>query len=383
MLHLELPRYKSIEAIASANKEMISFSQGALKMGGTPKAIKEHIQGMLNTDTLDYYQFVGGIYPLRAKLAEKLSQKFSCTVKVENILITHGAIGALTNLCLTLLKNGDEVILPEPIYPSYRNIVKFSKATPVYIQGFIEQNNAWVFDLEQIKKAYSPRTKMLILSNPCNPCGTYLKQAELEELKNWCEQKGIYLICDEVYDNFIYGDHFASATPKAIDSEFIIRTGSFSKDYAMSGWRIGYVVASEKLIKHMIAVQDGTLCSPSVIGQHAALYALQHEELIEEQVKAVKTNLDLSYSLITPLLEKGVFSCIKPEAGIFLFLKSNQQDSEDLVMDILYKAKVSLVPGKDFGDNNDTAAYIRLCFAREKWQIVEGITRLLNYYQLA
>src|SRR5690349_6253161 len=127
MLKLTLPRYKSIEMIASENKDIISFSQGAVKVGGAPEEIKAHLKEILNGDRADYYQAVGGIIPLRQKIAGSLSRRWGVPLSHEEILITHGSIGGITNLCLLLLEAGDEVIIPEPFYPSYLNIVRFSK----------------------------------------------------------------------------------------------------------------------------------------------------------------------------------------------------------------------------------------------------------------
>ncbi len=380
MLVLTTPKYKTIESFVSRNSEYISFSQGAVKVGGTPQIIKDHIRELLKSDLVDYYQNVGGIFPLRVKIAEDLSLKFNRKYIPEQILITHGSIGGITNLCLSLLTNGDQVILPEPTYPSYQNIIKFSKAHPLFVPGFVEEQGGWRLDSERIKEAVTPRTKMVILSNPSNPCGICLKTEDLLSLKNFCEFHRIYLILDEVYDNYIFEGSFSSGTPLVLESSFVVRTGSFSKDFAMSGWRIGYIVAPDSLIPHLMAVQDGTLCCPSVVGQHAALFALEHKELIENQVKIVKNNLALICKMIKPLVEQEILSYIKPEAGIFLFLKTQMSDSERLVMDILDKAKVALVPGKDFGLNKETHRYIRLCFARQEAIVLEGITRILNYF---
>ena len=239
--------------------------------------------------------------------------------------------------------------MPAPFYPSYRNIILFSKATPVYVEGYIRECNTWRFDIERVKEAATINTKMIILSNPSNPTGVCLSKKEIFDLKVWCEQKGIYLVSDEVYDNYIYDGEFHSFTPHVSDSNRIIRNSIFSKDFAMSGWRVGYIVAPEVLVSRLIAVQDGTLCCPSVIGQHAALFALEHEHLIAEQTNAVRKNRDIAWHLLQPLVEKGIFSFVKPQAGIFFFIATTCRDSEELVMDILHEAKVALVPGKDFG----------------------------------
>lgn len=377
-----MPRYKAIETIAKSEPGYISFSQGTVKIEGTPQVIKDHVRDLLRSDIGDYYQYVGGIYDLREQIAIDLSEKFRCLYTTDHILITHGSIGGITNACLALLNNGDQVILPEPSYPSYYNIIKFAKAEPVFVQGFIREENQWRFDLESIIKAVTPQTRMIIISNPVNPCGICLSEQAVLSLKEFCEHAGIYLVFDEVYDHYIYEGKFCSGTPLVLQSEFIIRTGSFSKDFAMSGWRIGYLVAPPSLISNFTAIQDGTLCCPSVIGQYAALFALRHKELIKNQVKTVKNNLDLICHLLEPLVKNEIFSYIKPQAGIFLFIKTPFIDSENLVMDILQKAKVALVPGKDFGNLPNTLSHLRLCFARNESVIREGVQRLLRYYQL-
>ena len=150
----------------------------------------------------------------------------------------------------------------------------------------------------------------------------------------------------------------------------------------MSGWRIGYIVARKELIQQLMAVQDGTLCSPSVIGQHAALYALEHETLISSQINKVKDSFALTCKLLQPLIDQQIFSYSKPQAGIFLFLKTSYPDSEVLVQELLSHAKVGLTPGKDFGIHADTAAYVRLCFARTRPVIEQGIARLLDYFKV-
>ncbi len=377
---LHLPRYKNIELISHSIDGCISLSQGAVKIGGTPQLIKEHIREILQSEVVDFYQYVGGILPLRQKIAKRISEIKGCCCETENIMITHGAIGGITAICLALLQSGDEVILPEPAYPSYRNIILFSKAHPIYVESYLREKNNWYFDLDAIKKKTTEKTKMIIISHPSNPTGMILQKESMIALREWCENKGIYLISDEVYDNYIYEGKFHSFTTDVLDSGLIMRTGSFSKDFAMSGWRIGFIVAPKSLITKFIAVQDGTLCCPSVVGQHAALFALEHEELIAEQVNVVKRNRDLSCELLKPLVDRGIFSFTKPQAGIFLFIKTGKPDSEPLVMDLLHKAHVALVPGKDFGNSEEAYASLRLCFARKEEVLREGLNRLLHYF---
>ena len=187
--------------------ESISFSQGAVKVGGTPPEIKQYIRTLLEGDCVDYYQPVGGIFPLREKIAATLNEKFHTLFDLEHVFISHGAIGGITALCLTLLGPGQEVLLPAPTYPSYHNIIKFSKASPIFVPSFVEKANGWSFDIDQIKRHTTAQTKMIILSNPSNPCGYCLTHQDLIDLKNWCESREIYLIVDEVYDrSFLKGN---------------------------------------------------------------------------------------------------------------------------------------------------------------------------------
>ena len=379
MLNLELPRYKAIEALSKKDPGSISFSQGAVRVGGTPQAIKNHIASLMISDVADYYQAAAGLFPLREQIAKMLSERHHLYFDPEQIIVSHGSIGGLSSLCLTLLDEGDQVILPSPTYPSYQSVVRFSKAEPLFVEAFFERDEGWFFDVKAIESAVSPKTKMVILSNPSNPCGIPISQPNLLALKKLCEERGLYLVLDEVYDSFIYEGALFSGTPFVLESELIFRTGSFSKDFAMSGWRIGYIVTPKKLAHAITAVQDGNLNCASVVGQYAALFALKHKELMQETVESVKESLSLANTLLEPLVKKGHLSYIKPQAGIFLFIKTAQRDAEPLVMDLLKKARIAFVPGRDFGARFDC---FRLCFAREKDLVQEGLTRLQDYFQI-
>lgn len=377
MLCLNLPKYKTIEQMARQNPDCISFSQGAVKVGGTPQVIKNFVSQMLKSDLVDYYQPVAGLDLLREKLASVLSEKHGTKISSANVLVSHGAIGALSTICLTLLGQGDEVLLPEPSYPSYLNVVTYSKALPKFVPAYLEDENGWRFEMDAIHEATTSRTRMIILSNPSNPCGVCLNFEEFIALKSWCEKHSIYLVIDEVYENFIFEKSLFSSTAMVLESDFIIRTGSFSKDYAMSGWRVGFAVCSEKIIQNLIAVQDGTLCCPNVIGQYAALFALQQTELVVQLNRKVRESRDLACSGLKELVKEGLISFTKPNAGIFLWIKTPFEDSEEFVMKILREANVALVPGKDFGPSG--ASYFRLCYAREPDLVVEGVQRLVQF----
>lgn len=377
MLNLHIPEYKRIELIAKSSPEYISFAQGAVRVGGTPPEIKADVSVILKSDQADYYEPAAGIPMLRKKLAAELSEKFSIHLNWEQIIITHGAIGGITTICLALLNSGDEVLLPSPTYPSYANVIRFCRAEPTFVHAFHEDDKGWSFDFDAIKRSVTVNTRMMIIPNPSNPCGFCLGKQQLDQLMAWCEERGIFLIVDEVYDHFIYEGESHSVTPSVLTHRYVLRTGSFSKDYAMSGWRVGFIVAPEHLVPLLKTIQDGALCCASVVGQFAAYSALEQKHLVQRQVNLVRLGREIASEMLKPLIEAGVLTYTKPQAGIFMFLKTQELNSEYLVNRILEEAKVALVPGKDFGLGGE--AYIRLCFAREEAKIVEGIKRIQKF----
>lgn len=384
MITLEMPSIKKIEALAQSTPGCISLAQGALRIGGVDQHTKEYARQILLTDKADYYQDPLGIAPLRQRLALTLSERFATKITQEQVFISHGGIGALASLALTVLDAGDEILLPEPAYPVYANVAKIAKAVPIFVQAYeLKANkgsgrNQWTFDLEAVKNAITKKTKLILLSNPSNPTGVFLSQAELQELSRLCESKGVYLVVDEVYDDYIFEGTFSSSTPYAAHSQFTIRLGSFSKNFGMSGWRIGYAVAQPELISLIGAVQASIISNPSVIAQYAALYALEHRELTEHYATIVKKNRDTMCDFFDDLEQSGVLTYGRPAAGFYLFFKKEGIDGHAFVMDVLQHAKVAMTPGTDFGPS--AQQYVRLCFAREPELITESIARLKKYF---
>ena len=377
MLKLPLPAIKRIEALVQSDPDAISFAQGALRVGGVDPKIRQYAQEVLKTDQADYYQSVIGIMPLRKLIAEQLSAEHNCHITPDHVMVSHGSVGAIMAFCLTVLEVGDEVLLPNPTYPVYQNTVKAAKATPVFVNAYQENKNSFSFNLDAIKKATTERTKLIMFSNPSNPLGYTVTKAELEELIAWCHDKGIYLLLDEVYDLYIFEAQYQSITPYVTTSPFVLRASSFSKNFAMSGWRIGYMLAAPELVAAMAPVQDAILCCPNVLAQHAAIYALEHPEIAHTSIEKVKKSREIALRLLAPLCEAGIISYHKPQAGFYLFIKTNLKDTTDLVFDILNTVKVGLIPGKDFGP--DGASYLRLCYAREPELVTKGVGRLVEY----
>lgn len=381
MLEIPLSGIKKIEEIARSSDEYISLSQGSIKVGGIPQEIKNYVQTLMNSDITDYYESCWGILPLREQLAAHLTKKHGVSFTTANVLPTHGCIGGLSLLYLAILNPGDEVVIPQPAYPAYSILTQAARAKAVPVSLYHQKADGdytWDFDVERIKAAVTEKTKIIIFSNPWNPLGIVVPIHTIRELLSWCEQRGIYLIVDQAYEDYVFTDAFQSAAPLSLHSDHLITAFTFSKNLAMSGWRIGYLVMSHGLNKALAGMQDALLNCLNNTAQYAAMYALQRPELVQQFYKIIAHNRQRAMDLLQPLVKHGVLSYKEPAGGFYLFLKTDQPDATDLCMSILHKAKVSMVPGSTFGQSG--SPFLRLNYARETHLLEEGIKRITSYF---
>lgn len=379
MLEIPMSGIKKIEEIAQSSNEYISLSQGSIKVGGIPQQVKAYVQGLLNSDKTDYYESCWGLKVLREKIASTLSARYAVPLNAGQVLPTHGCIGGLSLVYLTLLNPGDEVIIPEPAYPAYNILGLASRCTTKYVSCLVPGTKSdWVLDVDAIKKAITPKTKLMVFSNPSNPTGNIIPPHTLEELIKLCDERGIYLVVDEAYREYVFEGDYSSAITLLHTSKFVISANSFSKSMAMSGWRVGYLLVDEHLTKPLAGMQDALLNCLNNTAQYAALYALDHQELTKDMYLKVLHNRDYALAKLKPLLDAGIFSVQKPSGGFFLFLRTQFADGTDLCMDILHNAKVGLIPGKTFGPSGEP--FIRLCYARDPEILEEGINRIVKYF---
>ncbi len=383
MLQIPLSGIKRIEEVVNSSNEYISLSQGALKVGGIPTPVKQFVKTILDTTKTDSYGSSFGLKDLRETVAQIQSARYNNKITSSQVLPTHGGIGALSLVFLTQLEAGDEVIIPEPAYPAYSLLTKASRAKAVFVSCLKDDaaGNSkimWEINVDKIKAATTSKTKIIVFSSPTNPTGLVVPKSTILELLDWCEQKGIYLIVDEAYRDYIFDESFESMLSIIGQSERLISISSFSKNMAMSGWRIGYLVAHETLIPTLARMQDVLLNCLNNTAQYAAMYAMTRPDLVQELAKKVTAGKDAAVKCLQPLVDKGIFSFEEPKGGFFLFLQTDQSDATDLCMSILNKAKVGMVPGSSFGVSGKP--FIRLCFARDVQVIQEGIDRLKKFF---
>ena len=346
----------------------------------TPDHIKEAAKKAVD-DNYSRYSPVPGYMDLRQAISDKLKRENQLEYSPAEILVSNGAKQSVCNTILALVNPGDEVIIPAPYWVSYPQMVLLAGGNPVFVEATFEQN--FKMTPEQLEKAITPKTRMLILCSPSNPTGSVYNKEELRALANIIlSHKDLYVLADEIYEHINYvGRHESIAQFPGMKERAIVVNG-VSKAYAMTGWRIGYIAAPEWIVKGCNKLQGQYTSGPCSVSQKAAEFAYtQSQECVEEMRKAFERRRDLIVKLAKdiPGLEVNV-----PEGAFYLFPKCSSfygkqtpdgktiGNSTDLAMYLLEKGHVATVGGDAFGD----PACFRMSYATSDENIVEAMRRI-------
>ncbi|MGH7246198.1 MAG: pyridoxal phosphate-dependent aminotransferase [Candidatus Levyibacteriota bacterium] len=352
--------------------DVVSFGAGEPDFD-TPENIKKAAIDAINSG-FTKYTASSGIPELKKAICEKFRNDNGLEYTPANILVGNGAKQCLYDIFQALLNPGDEVIIPVPYWVSYEEQVKLADGVCVFLQA---QEN-FKITAEQINNAITSKTKALIICSPNNPTGTVYTQEELEAIAKVCVEKNIYVISDEIYEKLIYGGQepvsIASLNPEI--KKLTIIVNGVSKTYAMTGWRIGYCVAPEDVIKAASALQDHSTGNPNSIAQKAALEGLTGPQ---ETVAAMKKEFEKRRDYMIDRLNKMKnISCQKPDGAFYAFPDVSKtygntvHNSLEFCSKLLDEEKVAIVPGSAFGDDN----CVRLSYATSMENIVKGLDRL-------
>lgn len=313
-----------------------------------------------------------GIMELREAVSRKLRNMNGIEAPVRNILITPSKFSVNLSV-MSLVNPGEEVMLPEPYYLSYPDIARLHGAKVLTSRTKPDYS----LDLDDMRKLVTPRTRMLMLSNPTNPTGRVYTEKEMRELSDFILENDMYLLSDEIYEDLIFeGKPYSPASREEMFSR-TITMGGFSKSYAMTGWRIGYMVADEEIIKASNKIQQQTLtCAPS-ISQYAALAAIEDRETPRKFREAFRKRRDLAYRLIS---ESDKLNVNKPQGAFYLFVKYEGDMPSEIFSKKLLKEKLVVVtPGSAFGEQGEF--HFRLSFAADDDTIREGISRIREFVE--
>ncbi len=356
-------------------KDIISFGQG-IPYFDTPSFIKKGIIKSLKEIDTAKYTLEPGITKLRELIAKTL-EKEKGIKKIEpkrEIMVSSGCQEAMACAIATIIDEGDEVVLSTPCFASHIEQVLQFGGVPVFSP--LDEKKRWNLNIKEIEKKITKKTKAIILSNPSNPTGSVLSKKETEGLAKIVKKYDLILITDETYDFLVYDNikHFSPASISSIRDRVIL-CGSFSKKYAMTGYRIGYVFSEKGIIDHMLKFHDSfSICAPA-ISQKAAIYALlSSQNSVLEFKKELAKNRDLMCSELDKL--KFLFEHQKPKGAYYIFAKYkiSKINSFDFAIKLLKEANVVVIPGAAFGPSGE--GYVRFSFACSKKEIKEGFKRL-------
>ena len=363
--------------LKASGKDVLSFSAGEPDFD-TPQAIKEAAIKAIN-EGFTKYTAVEGIPELREAIVSKLFRDNNLKYDPADIIVSNGAKQSLFNLTQVLIDEGDEVIIPSPYWVTYPELVKYAGGKPVIVET--DESSGFKITPQQLQKAITPKTKMLILTTPSNPTGAVYTKEELEDLAKVLEGTKIFVASDEMYEKLVYGDIvFTSAASISNDMyERTITINGLSKSAAMTGWRFGYLATPNKdLIKAMKKLQSQSTSNINSITQKAAIPGL--DGTIEDDIEMMRREFEKRRNKAVAMLNAidGI-SVLAPDGAFYLFVNHSQveKDSMEFAKKLLEQKGVAVVPGIGFGSEG----YFRFSFATDMATIEEGIERIAAFVQ--
>ncbi|OGP72591.1 MAG: aspartate aminotransferase [Deltaproteobacteria bacterium RBG_16_49_23] len=335
----------------------------------TPECINEAGYRAI-CDGKTHYTHSMGLIELREAIAEDYWNKYRVKISPDQVLVASGTSPAMVLLFSALLDGGDEVILSNPYYPCYPNIIRFVDGVPIFIE--VREEEGFQYLPEMIGEKLSPKVKGIMINSPSNPTGNIMSRERMERIAQFSP----YIISDEIYHGLVYKGE-AHSILEFTERAFVIN--GFSKLYAMTGWRLGYLVAPKEFIRPMQKIQQNLFISASSFSQWAALAALQSAD--EDVQKMIETYDQRRRYLIPRLKELGFGITVEPTGAFYILANAKRfsKDSYRLAFDILQEAKVGVAPGIDFGSNAE--GYLRFCYANSMENIEEGMNRLERYLE--
>ncbi len=362
--------------------DVIGFGAGEPDFN-TPKNIQQAAIKAIEAGQTRYTA-ASGIIELKEAVVNKFKKDNNLTYKTSQIIISTGAKQCLANIFQAILNPGDEVLIGAPYWVSYPELVQLADGVPTFVDT--EESNSFKLTIESLEKAVTEKTKAMILNSPNNPTGTAYTKEELEKIATFAQKHDIIIISDEIYEKLLYGESghisIASLSEDAYNRTIVIN--GVSKAYAMTGWRIGYAAASEKLTSLMSNIQSHTTSNPCSISQYASVEALNGDQSeVEKMKQEFKKRRDFMVDKINSI---NNLSCVKPEGAFYVMVNIskvlNKEVDGKIIKDsltfsdlLLEKEKVAVIPGIAFGVDD----FIRLSYATSMENIEKGLNRIEDF----
>ncbi len=335
----------------------------------TPEPVKMAAIQALNQDKTHYTHSMG-LLELRQAVADHYHKKYGVSFSPEQVLITSGTSPALLLVCAALLNPGDRILLTNPGYACYANFISYCDGIPDLVE--VNEDNGFQYDPKTLQKRINPATRGILINSPANPTGTLLAAERMQQIA----QLGIPVISDEIYHGLVYEGQ-AHSILEYTDQAFVLN--GFSKLYAMTGWRLGYLIAPKPYIRTLQTIQQNFFIAASHFGQEAAIVALESTE-VERKVEKMKGiyNQRRQY-MLKRVRGMGLTVKTEPTGAFYVFANAKEfcDNSYEFAFEILEKAGVGVTPGIDFGSNGE--GFIRFTYANSMENIREGMDRLEEF----
>jgi aspartate aminotransferase len=369
-------------ALKAQGRPVIGFGAGQPDFP-TPANVLEAAEAAVRERVNHGYTAAGGLPELREAIAEKTARDSGFAIDPGHVLVTNGGKQAVYSAFATLLDPGDEVLLPAPYWTTYPESIALAGGVPVQVTA--DESTGYLVTVEQLEAARTPRTKVLLFVSPSNPTGAVYPRAQIEEIGRWAYENDLWVITDEIYEHLVYDGGEAPSMPVVVPelADRTVAVNGVAKTYSMTGWRVGWMLGPQDVIKAATAYQSHLCGNVSNVAQRAALAAVSGPL---DAVFAMREAFDSRRKRIVSLLSEIPGVEIPVPLGAFYAYPSvkallgkeirgeRPADTVALADLILREAEVAVVPGEAFG----TPGYFRLSYALAEADLVEGVTRMGN-----
>lgn len=332
------------------------------------KAMKDAIEG--HTHYTDFY----GDMELRKEICNFYKNEYNIEINTEEIMITTSGSHGMWLALESVLNDNDEVIIHEPFFTPYPHQIRLARGNPIYLPTY--EKERFEVNIKRLENLITKKTKAIIINTPNNPTGTCFSNNKMRDIIKIAEKYDLLIISDEIYTTFSYKEPFSPMIKFASGKKRTITINSFSKNYSMTGWRIGNVIAPSNIIEVMRIVNENSVFTAPSVSQRAALYALKLHEIVNPPiVKEIRKRMQYAYDRIKSIPN---INCPEPEGSIYLFpnIKNTGMTSVEVCNILFEKAHVLALPGSSFGDAGE--GYMRLAMSVDLYRLEEAFNRMEN-----
>ncbi len=366
--------------LAKRGYKVINLSIGQPDVPTPDNVIDEAVRA-LKIEKFTRYTETPGIPELREAIADYLNERYGSDVKPEEVIVGPGAKGPLFLTIAAYLREGDEIIVPEPTYPVYSEAAKLFGAKPIFISlEFRGSDEGFSLDINAIENAITNKTKAIVINNPHNPTGAIFSEKELDTIAEIARKHNILVIADEIYDNFVYEGKFKSFLSYPDWRDWLVYINGFSKTFSMTGWRLGYMVVKREVAQILRRLAVNIWGCPTSFVQKAGVKALRDPETWEWVDKLVKRYREMRDLMYEGLKDVEGVETWKSRGAFYIFprviklLEKTGMTVEDLVNYLIDHHQLIILPGSAFPAQT-SKYYVRFSFATNKEEIIEGVKR--------